>query len=156
MCFTRLAENTGCKKSPKIRHLRTITQLCRAIFSQIRHVSTVGKKLVKQQNLPHMSSQYGEHRPTNSWDRFISLGTPANSTGFTSWLQYCTNVAERRSTKLCMTFCHLIYIYVFGGSCPLTEFRQVQNSLRTSVAFSGIWSITVLSQLALAKPCGIQ
>jgi len=36
------------------------------------------------------------------------------STGFASWLQYCTNVAERRSTKLCMTFCHLIYICFWG------------------------------------------
>jgi len=26
------------------------------------------------------------------------------STGFASWFHYCTNVAERRSTKLCMTF----------------------------------------------------
>jgi len=30
-CCTRLAENTGRKKSPKIRYLRTIVQLCRAI-----------------------------------------------------------------------------------------------------------------------------
>jgi len=28
-----LAENTGCKQSLKIRHLRTIAQLCRAIFA---------------------------------------------------------------------------------------------------------------------------
>jgi len=31
------------------------------------------KKLVKQQYLPHMSSQYGELRPTNGWDPFRSL-----------------------------------------------------------------------------------
>jgi len=29
------------KKSPKIRHLRTITQLCWAISSQLRHASTI-------------------------------------------------------------------------------------------------------------------
>ena len=28
----------------KNRHLRTIVQLCRAISSQLRHVSTIGKK----------------------------------------------------------------------------------------------------------------
>jgi len=55
-CCTRLAENTGCKKVDKNRHLGTIPQLCRAISSQIRHVSTIGKKLVKQQYLLHMSS----------------------------------------------------------------------------------------------------
>jgi len=27
-CCTQLAENTGCKKLPKIRHLDTIAQLC--------------------------------------------------------------------------------------------------------------------------------
>jgi len=51
----RLAENTARKKSPKCRHLGTIPQLCQAISSQLRHVSTMGKKLVKQQYLLHMS-----------------------------------------------------------------------------------------------------
>jgi len=39
----------------KNRHFGTITQLCRAIYSELRHVSTIGKKLVKQQYLLHMS-----------------------------------------------------------------------------------------------------
>jgi len=34
-CCTRLAGNAGPKKSPKTDHLGTITQLCRAIFSQL-------------------------------------------------------------------------------------------------------------------------
>ena len=54
MCCVRLDGNTGCKKVAKNRHLGTIAQLCRAISSQLRHVSTIGKKLVKQQYL-HMS-----------------------------------------------------------------------------------------------------
>ena len=54
-----LAVNTGCKKN---RHkfvicapsynFGTIVQLCRSISSQLRHVSTVKRKLVKQQYLP--------------------------------------------------------------------------------------------------------
>ena len=44
MCCTRLTENTGSKKVAKNRHLHTIAQLCRAISSQLRHVSTNGKK----------------------------------------------------------------------------------------------------------------
>jgi len=80
-CCTRLAENTGRKKLPKICHLGTIAQLCRAISSQLRHVSTIGKKLVKQQ-YPHTFSQYGELWPTSGWDWFISLGHPANLNGF--------------------------------------------------------------------------
>ena len=56
MCCTRLAGNTGRKNDAKNRHLRTIAQLCRAISSQLRHASTIGKKL-KQQYLPHMFLQ---------------------------------------------------------------------------------------------------
>ena len=72
----RLAENTGRKKLPKSRHLRSIVQFCLAISSQLRHISTIGKKLVKQQYLLQMSPQYGELRPTSGWDRFTSLGHP--------------------------------------------------------------------------------
>jgi len=43
MRCTWLAENTGSKKSPKIGDLGTITQLCRAVSLQLRHVSTIGK-----------------------------------------------------------------------------------------------------------------
>jgi len=56
------------KKSPKIGHLGIIAQVCQAISSQLRHVSTIGTKLVKQQYLLHMAAQYGEQRPTNGWD----------------------------------------------------------------------------------------
>ena len=43
------------------------------------------------------------------------------STGFASWLRYCTGVAQRRSTKLCTMFVRLscdgtLYIqYILGG-----------------------------------------
>ena len=43
-CCMRLAEDAGPKKSPQIRHLGTIAQLCRAISSQLKHVSTIRKK----------------------------------------------------------------------------------------------------------------
>jgi len=38
-CFTRLADNTGRKNDTKNRHLSTIPRPCRAISSQLRHVS---------------------------------------------------------------------------------------------------------------------
>jgi len=82
MCCMRLTGNAGPKNSPKNRHLGTIPWLCRAISSQLRHISTIGKKLVKQQYLLHVYSQYDELRPTSGWDRFISWGTPANFNGF--------------------------------------------------------------------------
>ena len=39
-------------QDPKILHLDTIAQLCLAISSQLRQLSTIGKKLVKQQCSP--------------------------------------------------------------------------------------------------------
>jgi len=72
MSCMRLAEIQDAKN----RHLGTIAQLCRAISSQFRHVSTIGKKLAKQQYLLHMPPQYGELSPTSGWDRFVSLGHP--------------------------------------------------------------------------------
>ena len=75
-CCTRLAANTGRKKVAKNRHLRTIVQLCRVISSQLRHTSTIGKKLVKQQYVLHVSPQYGELRPTNGSDPSSSLRHP--------------------------------------------------------------------------------
>jgi len=67
ICGTWLAENAGPKKVAKNRHLGTIAQLCRAIFSQPRHVSTIGKKFAKQQYVLHMSPKYVELRPTGLW-----------------------------------------------------------------------------------------
>jgi len=63
------------KKSPKIGHLGTIAQFCRGISLQLRHVSTIGKKLVKQQYLLQMSPQAAEIGP-------VVWGTPANFNGF--------------------------------------------------------------------------
>ena len=77
MCCTWLAENTGCKNDAKNRHLGTIPQLCRATSSKLRYVSTIEKKLVKQQYLLHMSPQYGELRPEAAEIVFGSLGHPS-------------------------------------------------------------------------------
>ena len=58
MCCSRLAANIGHKsrqKLPSGHHRTTLT----GYISQLRHVSTIGKKLVKQQYLLHMSLQCG-------------------------------------------------------------------------------------------------
>ena len=68
-------------KNRQSRHLRTIVQLCRAISSQLRHASTIGKKLVNQQYLLQMSAQYGEHRPLAAEMCWRVWGTPANFNG---------------------------------------------------------------------------
>jgi len=62
-CAARGSLEMQDQKSPKIRHLGTIAQLCWAISSQLRHVSTIGKNLLNS-NVFHMFSQYGELWPT--------------------------------------------------------------------------------------------
>jgi len=74
MCCTRLGENTGCKKSPSGHHHTTLSGW---IFATKARINNRKKKLVKQQYLLHMSPQYGELRPTSSWDRLAGLGHPS-------------------------------------------------------------------------------
>ena len=63
------------KKLPKI----AIVQLCRAISSQLRHVSTIGKNLLSS----NMSSaQYGVLRPLAAEIGSVVSGVSANFNGF--------------------------------------------------------------------------
>jgi len=62
----------------------TIAQLCRAIPSQLRYVSTIGKR-VKQQYLLHMSTcphNMVNFRPLAAEIDPVVWGTPANFNGF--------------------------------------------------------------------------
>jgi len=59
-----------------------IAQLCRAVSSQLRHVSTIGKEINKQQSLLHMSSQYGELGLLMGEISWQVWGTPLNFNGF--------------------------------------------------------------------------
>jgi len=103
------------QRSPKIRRLRTIAQLCPAIPSQLRHVSTIGKQLVKQQHLLHMSSQYGELTADIG---LLVWGTPANFNRFRvlASLLYRRRSPEANQTVRC-TFGRLLgwyTIYTFS------------------------------------------
>jgi len=82
MCCTRLAENTGCKKSPKIRHLHTIAQLCRAISSQLRHVSTTGKNMLNRNISPTCPYNMVNFSPLVAEIGSLVWGIPANFNGF--------------------------------------------------------------------------
>jgi len=81
-CCTRLAENTGRIKSPKIRHLRTIAQFCRALSLQLKHVSTIGKNLLNSSispTCPHNMVNFGPLVAEIGWQVWV---TPANVNGF--------------------------------------------------------------------------
>ena len=61
------------EKIAKNRRQGTIAQLCRAISLQLKHASTIGKKLFQQQYVLHTTSQCSELQPTSGWDRSCSL-----------------------------------------------------------------------------------
>ena len=75
-CGTRCAENTGRKKVAKNRHLGIIAQLCRAISSQPRHVSTIGKNLLSS----NMSSTC-PHNIANFIPLMAEIGLPVRPLG---------------------------------------------------------------------------
>jgi len=142
MCCRQLAGNTGRKNEAKNRHLHTIAQLCPAISLQLRHVSTIGKKLVKQQYLLHMSPQHGKLWPTNSWDRFGSLGHPSkfqrvSRLAFDTAATSLTGGQPNFARSLAISWAGTLYIH-FWATCPLTQFCHVQNSLCVQVLRSPI------------------
>ena len=121
--------------SPKIAIaiMGTIAQLCRAISSQLRHVSTIEKNLLSS----NMSST-GPHNMVNfgllaAEFGLVVWGTPANFNGFPV---LAALLQRRHSTETNQTL-HNVWplpglvdcIYIFLSYCSVTEFCQVQNSL---------------------------
>ena len=90
MCCTLLVGNTGRKNDAKNRHLGTIAQLCWAVSSQLRHISTIGKNLLSSNtsstclhnmvNFGLLTAEIG----SGVW------GTPANFNGFRVLAAFCT------------------------------------------------------------------
>ena len=68
--------NTRRKKSPKIAISGQSHNFVGLYLRNQGKYQQSGKKLVKQQYVLHMSSQYGELRPTSGWDRSGSLRHP--------------------------------------------------------------------------------
>jgi len=139
-CCTRLAENTGCKKSPKICHLGTIAQLCWVISSQLRHILTIGKTCQTAVSPPYVLTVWLT-LPTSGWDWFVSLGHPWNFSGFCLGFITAATLLNRNwpnfARCLAVSWAGTLYIH-FRGSCPVTEFCQVQNSLCIQVLRSPI------------------
>ena len=95
-CCARLAANTGRKKVAKNRHLGTIAQLWRAISSQLRHVSTIGKKLLSSDmssTCPHNMVNFGLLTAEICWRVW---GTTTNFNGFRVSQRYCTASSSGR------------------------------------------------------------
>ena len=110
----------AARGSPKIQHanitqncrLRTVAQICRAISSKLKHVSTIGKNTLNSNISSASSYNMVNFVPLTAAIGWGVRGTRANFNGFlTSWLHYCTNVAEWKSTRLRTMFSRLLRWY---------------------------------------------
>ena len=166
MCCMRLAENTGRKNYAKNRHLRTIAQLRRAISSQLRHASTIGKKLVKWQYLIRMSLQYGEFRPTNIWDLLVSLGHPSkfqrvSCLGFVTAATSFIGGQPNFTRCLAISWAGILYIYIYihflGAFAPWRNFARCKLHFASKPCILLYWQhyCMALEQWASAKLCGM-
>jgi len=82
MCCMRLSENTGHKNDVKNRHLGTIAQFCLAISSQLKHESTIRKKLVNSNVSSTCAHNMANFSPITAEICWRVWGTPANFNGF--------------------------------------------------------------------------
>jgi len=82
MCCSRLAGNTGRKNDAKNRYLCTITQICRAISSQLRHASTIGKNLLSSNISPTCPYNMVKFSPLAAEIVSLVCGIPENFNGF--------------------------------------------------------------------------
>ena len=131
----------------------TSTQICRAVSSQLRHVSTIGKKLLNSNmastcfhNMANFGSLtaeigsgvWGTGHPMQQLQRVSRLGSFTAPTSLTGGQP---NFAR----SLAVSWAGLVhYICIFGGCCPLTEFRILPGAKFTlwpSLAFSYIASV---------------
>jgi len=154
-------EIQDAKMTPKNRHLCIIAQLCRAMSSQQRHVSTIGEKLVMQQYLLQISPQYGELRPTNGWHRLASLGHPSKFHVLASLLQQ-HRLLEANQTARCLGVSWAGTLYIHFRFLHF-HFAPWRNFSRCKIHFASKNCIllycqrncTALQQRASAKICGV-
>jgi len=94
----RLAENTGCKKSPKIRHRTTLS--CN-IFATKAHTDNRKKNLLIS-NISSTCSDNMVNFGTLAAEIGLGVwGTPANFNGFYVLQKYCRVLQQWASAKLC-------------------------------------------------------
>ena len=110
-------------------------------------LQTVAQKLVKQQYLLQMSSQYGKRRPNNGEIGLPVSGTPANL----NWFRVLASLLQRRRSPEANQTLHGVWsstgcctIYTFSGLLHLTGFFQVQNSRCVQVLRSPIGLLAAL------------
>jgi len=136
MCCTWLAGNRRRKKSPSADHSTTMSGYIfptKACMDDRRSEKNLLNSNISS-TCPHNMANFGSLAAEIGSVVWV---TSANFNGFhilASLLQR-RDVAHRSPSKLCMMFGRLlgwyniyIYIYIFGGLLPLTEFFPVQRA----------------------------
>jgi len=147
MCHTRLAANTGRKKVVKNRHLCTIAQVRRAISSQLRHVSTIGKKNLLSSNTSSTCSyNMVNFGPLVAEIRLLVWGTPANFSGF---CVLASLLQRRRSTEVNQTLhyvwlspglVHYIELLFLSLTVEALQGKTCQNTYTLSGSLASWWN----------------
>jgi len=143
--YSNKIESVGLKKCPYYRYLiEKVTFTDIEITNISQSLPTKWRKTAYIKKLRHCHPMY----------KIL--------TDFASWLRYCTDVAQRRSTKLCRMFGRLLGwysrpIYTFLGLLLPTGFCQLQNSLCFQVLLCrAVQSYcTALDQRPSAKLSGV-
>jgi len=91
--------------------------------------------------------QYGELWPTNGWDRFGSLGHPSkfqrvSSLGFVTGATSLTGGQPNFAWCLAVSWAGTLYIHFWGPLPPHGVLLRAKFTLRPSLAFSYIGSVT--------------
>jgi len=142
------------QKSSKICHLGTIAQLRRAISLQLRHVSTIGKKLLSSNISYTCPPQYGELWPTSSWDRSHSLGHPSKFQRVSRLSSVTAATSLNRSQPnfawcLAVSWAGTLHVHFWGeGILPGAKFTLHPPSL----ALSYFGSVTAWHLSSGCKP----
>ena len=103
-------EIQDAKMMQKNRHQRTVAQLCRAISSQLRHVSTIGKNLLSSNISPTCPYNMVNFGPLVAEIISLVWGTPANFNGFRSHTAALNRGHHLYSTERpsrCMALAHI-------------------------------------------------
>jgi len=158
-CCTWLAENAGCKKSPKIWHVHTIAQLCPAVSSQLRHISTIRKNLLNSNissTCPHNMVNFD---PLMAEISLPVWGTRANFNGFRvlALLLHWHRSSEANQTSQDVwpsPGWYIILVYTFlGALAPWQNFASCKIHFASKSIFLLYWQpyCTALEQWPSAK-----
>jgi len=142
-----------CQKSPSVHHCTTLsgyisaTKAC--IDNQKKNLLNSNISSICRRNMLN----FGPLTAEICWRVW---GTPANFDGLCVLASFCTDVAQRTSTKLCRMFgCLLRWytIYTFWGLFPPNGILQAAKfTLCQSIPFSYIGSVTARQSSSGRQP----